>query len=788
MKRAFAAIIISLLIAVEVCSAQSVGIVMNGGGAKGLYHVGVLEALEEKGVPIDYVAGTSIGAIVSGLYAAGYSTDEMRKLALSGELEKWVSGKIDRNLGAYVRRGSTLYKENPTLSFNIGHSPNIDVDSIAHMPKSLISTTQIDMALNELFAPATVACEGDFSQLMIPFLCVTSDVTDDKAVVLKSGDMGKAIRASMAIPIAFKPVLGENGHIYYDGGMHDNFPWKAMNEAFEPDLIIGSICGKDTWANTKSLSILDQAFLLAMNQSDYEITTNNVIVEREVPTSMLDFSRSEEIIQMGYDDTMEQMEQILSQIGRKNLKTKEYYTQRRQEFRDRSPELIFDSYTNSGLNEFQDKYAQSFMATTKRERRMGAEEQREMSFEELRDSLYTILSDNEFVTNYPSVSYDSDSERYQFDIEMEHKPSLRVSLSGYLSSTQFNQIYLGVNYKTIKRFAQSISGELYLGPVYTIGRLGYRADFYMRTPMFVDAYFDSAVKNLNRGSFGQLTHIDNSLGMKSSEQHFSIGIGAPIGQNSLALIRANVGSSGYGYSNGLPMGINSVNATDRFYDSNLNYAAVKVEAERCTINNLHYPTDGSQLTLSAIAVKGREKSFASNNTPQDNKYEASRSWIGCKAALTQYYSTSARRNLILGVSAEAVYTNIPEMFSSSASTLYMPYYAPTAHSNMVYMPEYSAPRYVGMGLMPSIKLHSNLYLQTQFYAMMRDKYDPITYKVTDLKGTFCFKYISQASFVYETNLGPASLSLTKYNIENWNNLYLTLSFGYSIFAPRGTFY
>ena len=95
-----------LLLAALPAAAQKVGVVMSGGGAKGLYHIGVLEALEENGVPIDYVAGTSMGSIIAAMYAAGYSPAEMRAIVKSGVVKEWVSGRIDPNkYMAYYRQG-----------------------------------------------------------------------------------------------------------------------------------------------------------------------------------------------------------------------------------------------------------------------------------------------------------------------------------------------------------------------------------------------------------------------------------------------------------------------------------------------------------------------------------------------------------------------------------------------------------------------------------------------------------------------------------------------------------
>jgi len=192
---------------------QGVGLVLSGGGAKGLYHIGVLEALEESGVPIDYVAGTSMGSIIGALYAAGYSPQEMRELALSGAIRQWVSGRIDPTIYMpyYRQVGNSPSFINLWLDFS-------DEKQTFQLPKNLISSTQIDMALIELFAPASTAADNDFSKLMIPFLCVAADMNKRVPVTLDEGSLPEAIRSSMAIPLAFKPVKRDS-MLLYDGGI-----------------------------------------------------------------------------------------------------------------------------------------------------------------------------------------------------------------------------------------------------------------------------------------------------------------------------------------------------------------------------------------------------------------------------------------------------------------------------------------------------------------------------------------------------------------------------------------
>ena len=219
------------LLAPSIASSQSVGLVLSGGGAKGLYHIGVIRALEEHGIPIDCIAGTSIGAIVAALYAAGYSPDEMENIVLSGQPEKWVSGRIDDKYYYYYRDRDRMHG---MLNIMLSTDRDMKLNSgrkRLNIPRSMINTSQIDMALLQLFKPASVACRGDFDKLMVPFRCMATDVNRHRAVELKSGDLALAVRASMAIPVVFPPVEIDS-MILCDGGLYDNFPWRTLDNAF----------------------------------------------------------------------------------------------------------------------------------------------------------------------------------------------------------------------------------------------------------------------------------------------------------------------------------------------------------------------------------------------------------------------------------------------------------------------------------------------------------------------------------------------------------------------------
>lgn len=763
------------LIVVATVSAQTpavkpggVGVVMSGGGAKGLYHVGVLEALEQSGVPIDYVAGTSMGSIIAAMYAAGYSPSEMRELAASGALKEWLSGRIDPNkhLAYYRQYGRNPSFLNVRLDFSGGKGKRFRV------PTNLISSTQIDMALSELFAPATAASKGNFDNLMVPFLCVASDVNARKGLVLRRGDLSEAVRASMSIPLVFKPVKVDS-MLLYDGGVYDNFPWKPLDRDFRPRMIIGSICTSGNMPPSEENSILDQAFMLAMHETDYTLPEQrSVTIWRSVDVNMLDFDSAVAVMDSGYADAMKQMPEILEKITERW--TPEQYAARREAFRAKSPPLVFDNYHFEGLTDNQQEYIRDFVKVDHRK----SHHQRQMGFSELRDNLFTVLASNDFSMELPQIKYDPISERYSFTARFGTKPNFKISVGGNVSSTAFNQANLGINYQSIGRVAQQVNADLYLGPLYTWGTFGGRTDFYVWKPLFLDYSFNFAARNFRHGSFGNVTPIDNSLQVKESEIFGSIGVGMPLTHRSLFTLRANAGHANYRYDQ-IYWGEN----TDL---SRFSFFGLKAEVGRNTLDKFLHPRKGSNLTLSAIFVTGSDR-YMPGYTDQFLTRDV-REWLGARFTWEKYFDMPSCSWFSFGFNIDAVVTNHPDFTTEASTLMSMPSYAPVSHARMIYMPDYRANRFVAGGVMPTFDLLPNFFFRTGFYAMYREKhtYTPqfIDQQDTDKRVHF----IAEASLVYHTPIGPVSLALTKYDVRNWRNMYLTFNFGYAIFAPRGTFY
>jgi len=200
-------------------NAPKIGLVLSGGGAKGAAHIGVLKVLEQLNVPIDYIAGTSMGSVIGGLYAAGFTPEEIEQQIRRID---WDAVFIDEP----VRAARSMQRKREDANLLAKTKPRVKEGKINLAP-ALIQGQKLGLELRKLTLP--VAHIQDFDQLSIPFRAVATDAMTGKAVVLKQGDLAQAIRASMAVPMIFAPVEYD-GKILIDGGVASNTPISVARE------------------------------------------------------------------------------------------------------------------------------------------------------------------------------------------------------------------------------------------------------------------------------------------------------------------------------------------------------------------------------------------------------------------------------------------------------------------------------------------------------------------------------------------------------------------------------
>ena len=209
---------------------------LSGGGAKGAAHIGVLKYIEEAGIPIDYIAGTSMGSIVGGMYALGYSSDEILNIISEVDWDRLISDQVDRQKISYERKTESR-SQLVTIPFSTGtNQQELQSRSFKNsLPTGIVSGDNLINLFNSLSVGYSDPI--DFNDLPTPFLCIATNVLNGEADVLNNGVFSKSLRASMAIPILFDPVKIDD-ILYADGGLLNNFPAEQCR-AMGADYVIG---------------------------------------------------------------------------------------------------------------------------------------------------------------------------------------------------------------------------------------------------------------------------------------------------------------------------------------------------------------------------------------------------------------------------------------------------------------------------------------------------------------------------------------------------------------------
>ena len=313
-----------------------VGVVLSGGGAKGAAHIGALKYLEEIGLPIDYVVGTSMGSIIGGLYAMGYSPDELEQLIANMNWSQYVGNSIDRSaMSEEVRKRNSTMVANIPFSFNGILNKKETNDAVSFLPSAYVNNTSLINLFNDL-------CVGyqkdmNFNDLPIPFACVATDIKTGKEVDIRYGSVPNAMRASMAIPGVFAPV-SMDGHLLVDGGLVNNFPADVLQE-MGADIIIGvDVSDRDTIHDGEILSLPEVLNGLVDNAVNSKRDDNQAICDIYIAPDItgygtLSFTHEaiDTLVQRGYQKVKEYQEPLMKikqHLESKNAKKRSLESQR----------------------------------------------------------------------------------------------------------------------------------------------------------------------------------------------------------------------------------------------------------------------------------------------------------------------------------------------------------------------------------------------------------------------------------------------------------------------------
>ncbi len=278
-----------------------IGLVLSGGGAKGFAHIGVLKALEKAGIKIDYIGGTSMGAVVGGLYASGYNASQIDSIFYNTNFDELLQDYIPRSSKSfYEKRNDEMYAL--SLPFN-----KLKIGIPISLSKGMYNYNLLSKLTHK------VRNITDFNKLPIPFLCVATDIEKGEPVVLKNGYLAQAMLASSAFPSLFSPVEID-GKLLIDGGVVNNYPAEEVRK-MGADIIIG-VDVQDDLKDRKSLKdatrILVQITNLDMIKKMKEkIKITDIYIKPDISNyGVISFDEGQEIIKKGEEAAMLQIEAI----------------------------------------------------------------------------------------------------------------------------------------------------------------------------------------------------------------------------------------------------------------------------------------------------------------------------------------------------------------------------------------------------------------------------------------------------------------------------------------------
>jgi len=280
---------------------MSIGLVLSGGGAKGLAHVGVLKVLEREGIPIDYIGGTSMGGLVGGLYASGYTPEQLDQICHELPWKKLLADKKDR-LDLPLDEKHDYDRYLLTLPV-VGYVPSL--------PKGLKEGQLVINVLNRL--TWSVNDIKDFAKLPTPFFCVATNLENGDTVLIEHGDLSKALRATMSIPSIFNPIEID-GKSLIDGGIVNNFPVDIML-AKGADYVIGVDVGAPLYKKDEISSVLDILDQISSFHQQDRYKTNLRLTDLYIKPDIngltaMSFDDVTDLIKRGEDAAMQHIDEI----------------------------------------------------------------------------------------------------------------------------------------------------------------------------------------------------------------------------------------------------------------------------------------------------------------------------------------------------------------------------------------------------------------------------------------------------------------------------------------------
>ena len=740
---------------------QKVGVVFSGGGATGFAHIGVLKALEENNIPIDFITGTSAGALIGALYAAGYSPWQIEELLLNERFQLMSSGQIEDDYRY------TIHKQDRDAELM---SLRLAKDSVFQksLPTNILNPTFLDLEILNYLGSNLSIGNGSFDSLFVPFRCVASNIATKESVLFDRGNLNQAVRASMTYPFFISPIE-VNGTLLFDGGLYNNFPAAEMYNEFNPDFIIGSNVSYNE-APPAADDLMSQIKNMFSSHSDYSLPCDAGIMIRpdlgDIGT--FDFDKIKEAIEIGYQATLVKIDSIKIQISQRI--SMEELTKKREWFNSKKTLINISSIKIDGVDENENRYFSRKLINSKKGEII--------QYEQLKKRYLRLYQSEHVLSMFPTLFPLSDSTQ-ELHIDFRNEKPFKAAFGGHYSSKPVNTGFLSLAYSDFKVTPITVYANTYFGKFYGSVKTGVKFYLPTKTTSYLEPVFV-----MNRWdyfkSFATFFEDSKPSYLVLNERYWSVRYVLPASSKSKFIFSFSNGSNENAYYQ--TDNFTQIDTTDitnfLFYSPGINFILDK-------FNRKQFESSGSRFEFSSRFIHGIETTVPGSTSSSTQSTKSFRNWFYAKLNYKTYLMQKGLYRL--GMLFEATYSNQPFFENYTASILSSHAFQPIPDASTGFYNDFRANKYLGGGLINVFTLKDKVDLRIEAYI-----FQPI-YRILSDNGKayegdlFADRFgILSASLIYHSLVGPIRATVNYFDSQSQlNSLSFQLSLGYVIFNDRG---
>lgn len=749
--------------------AQKVGVVLSGGGAAGAAHVGFLKVLEENNIPIDYIAGTSAGAIVGSLYASGFTPDEIAQLLGSDEF-------ISMAKGEYEDENIYYFKQNDPNASWVNFKLSLSGTVSELIPTNFVNPTPIDFSYMRILAQAEERAHYNFDSLFIPFRCVAADVKNKKQVVFKSGNLSEAIRASSTYPFYLKPIR-VNGNLLFDGGIYNNFPLDVVYEDFFPDIIIACDAAGRMVGEPSEDDVISQLKAMVLNRSDHsQICDNGIIIEPALnDIGVFSFEESKKAMMAGLEATIKKLPEIKQSVHRRV--TAGELLDKRMTFKAKFKDLTFKKIHLEGLNRLQKVYFKKSL--------LGSKKEVDIKF--LQKNYFKVFSDEKITSVFPKAHFNDSTDAFDLYLRIKKEKDFKIGIGGNFSSRPVTTGMVNVKYNYLSFVSAALEGNYYFGWFYNSTMLKARIDIPFGLPFFIEPEFNLSKTDYFKTKSFEFENEKPSY-FKQYEKFGRINLGVPLSKKGKIRLGYSFGTLTDEYYQ--TKSYTKIDTTDKtfFY-----FRSPYILFDRSTLNDKLYADRGTYTALSVRYVDGQELYIPGSTASIKETEGKYHSWIQARFFYENYYAQT--RFFKAGIFGEAFYSGQGLFNNYSSSILRARPFKPTTESNVLFLESFRANKFISLGHRFIFKITGSIDFRLEGFI-----FQPIERILSDNTSSSSSVQLSSpldkrfiggsANLVIKTPLGPISFSSNYYhNVpevaqEQTTPLTFFFHFGYVLFNRR----